>query len=287
MVVHSARHSGILYVVATPIGNLEDISNRAIRTLESVDVILAEDTRHSRQLLNALGIKKQLMSLHQHNEAEKSLEIIEALQNGQSFALISDAGTPLISDPGFVLIREARRMQIDIVPIPGPCAFVTALSVAGIPCDSFFFEGFLPAKKQKRANALHSIKEQSHTTIIYESSHRLADCLQDIIEVFGEEYQFVLAKELTKSFERILYASGAEILAWLAQDQAHSKGEFVVILPARVTVEEDTSKEDERILRVLLGELPLKQAVKIACSLSGTTKNDLYALALTLQQVPR
>ena len=194
---------GKLYVVATPIGNLEDMSPRAIRTLESVDVILAEDTRHSKQLLNHFGIKKPMHSLHAHNEAEKSLKILEELKAGKTFALISDAGTPLISDPGFVLIREARHLGFEIIPIPGACAFVSALSVAGVPCDSFLFAGFLPAKQKSRKERLSTLKNCGVTAVVYESSHRIIDCLLDIESLFASHYQLVMAKELTKSFEHV------------------------------------------------------------------------------------
>lgn len=277
----SATIAGTLYVVATPIGNLQDISSRAITTLKSVDVILAEDTRHSQQLMNALGINKQLVSLHAHNEADKSQVIIEKLQKGQSFALISDAGTPLISDPGFILIRTARLMGISIVPIPGACAFVAALCVAGIPCDSFLFAGFLPAKQQARTTKLQSLRQSDDTVILYESTHRLIDCIDDILNVFGNDYHFFLAKEITKSFEHFIHASGPEIKAWLLEDPPRIKGEFVIILPAQPDLQKES--DDEHILRVLLTELPVKQAVKLACSLSSSSKNHLYKIALDLQ----
>lgn len=278
----SATIAGILYVVATPIGNLQDISVRAIETLKSVDAILAEDTRHSQQLLNAIGINKQLISLHAHNEADKSQIIIEKLQKGQSFALISDAGTPLISDPGFILIRTARLMGISIVPIPGACAFVAALCVAGIPCDSFLFAGFLPAKQQARMTKLQTLRQNDYTVILYESTHRLIDCIDDIITVFGNDYHFFLAKEITKSFEHFIHASGLEIKTWLLAESARIKGEFVIILPAQPDMEK--TSDDQKLLRALLAELPVKQAVKLACSLSSTSKNDLYKIALELQK---
>ena len=277
----SATIAGTLYVVATPIGNLQDISARAITILKSVDAILAEDTRHSQQLLNALGINKQLTSLHAHNEIDKSQLIIEKLQNGQSFALISDAGTPLISDPGFILIRTARLMGITIVPIPGACAFIAALSVAGIPCDSFLFAGFLPAKQPARIKKLQLLRQNEHTVILYESTHRLLDCIDDIIDVFGSDYCFFLAKEITKSFEHFLHTNALEIKSWLLAESARIKGEFVIILPAQAEPEQQSN--DEQLLRVLLTELPVKQAVKLASSLSSTSKNDLYKLALQLQ----
>ena len=288
MIATSARQSGQLFVIATPIGNLSDISRRAITTLESVDVILAEDTRHSRQLLNTLGIQTPLQSLHAHNEAQKTELILKELEAGRSYALISDAGTPLISDPGFILIREARRWGIVIVPIPGPSALITALSVAGVPCDKFFFEGFLPAKKMARCQSLEAIKQYPFTVVVYESTHRLLDTLEDIANVWGADYALVVAKELTKRFEQILHAPVAEIKAWFLAETSRANGEFVIIFPA-VEVDKNLSAgegtpEDKKLLGVLLTELPLKQAVKIAAQLSSTSKNALYVMALQLQE---
>lgn len=282
MVKNSATIVGTLYIVATPIGNRDDISLRALDTLKSVDVILAEDTRHSLQLLTALGIQKPLRSLHAHNEGEKSEQIIDALQEGQSFALISDAGTPLISDPGFPLVRLARQKQIPVVPIPGACALITALCAAGVPCDSFTFAGFLPAKQAARRTRLESFHHSEHTIVFYESTHRIVDCMDDIIHVYGQTYELVLAKELTKTFERFISGTGQEIKTWLQADSAHSKGEFVLVLPPKQP--EATTQKEEEILAVLLEELPLKQAVKIAGALTKATKNELYKIALRLQE---
>ncbi|KTC84985.1 16S rRNA (cytidine(1402)-2'-O)-methyltransferase [Legionella brunensis] len=281
MVKSSATIHGTLYVVATPIGNRDDISLRALNTLKAVDTILAEDTRHSLQLLNTLGIQKPLHSLHAHNEAEKSQQIIDALKEGRSFALISDAGTPLISDPGFPLVRLAREEEIPVVPIPGPCALITALSAAGVPCDSFTFGGFLPAKQMARKNKLTALSHSEHTLIFYESTHRINECIDDIIAVYGAHYEFVLAKELTKAFERFLNGSGSTIRAWLQEDAAHSKGEFVLILPPKP--QETSHLQEEEVLTILLKELPLKQAVKLTALLTKGHKNELYKLALALQ----
>jgi len=278
----SATITGTLYVVATPIGNLDDISLRAINTLKTVDSILAEDTRHSAQLLHALAIQKPLLALHDHNEASKSTDIISALKQGKSFALISDAGTPLISDPGFILVRLAQQEGIRVVPIPGACALITALCASGVPCDSFVFAGFLPAKQQARLSKLHSFRQSEHSVIIYESTHRIMACLEDLITVYGNDYRFVLAKELTKTFEHILHASGQDIIAWLQGESGRAKGEFVLILPALPP--EDMQGEDEKMLGVLLAELPLKQAVKLASLLSKTPKNDLYKMALKMNE---
>lgn len=281
MVKNSATFGGLLYIVATPIGNRDDISLRAINTLKSVDVILAEDTRHSGQLLHLLGIHKPLVSLHAHNEAAKSETFIQAMLQGQTFALISDAGTPLISDPGFPLVRLAREKQIPVIPIPGPCALITALSAAGVSCDSFTFIGFLPAKRHARQAKLQSLRTCAHTLVFYESTHRIIDCLNDVIDVFGQSYELVVAKELTKSFEQFISGTGEEIKKWFFADEAHCKGEFVVILPPSPQDNSEEQKEKET-LSLLLTELPLKQAVKIASMLTHANKNELYKLALEL-----
>lgn len=283
MVKNSATSPGILYVVATPIGNMDDISLRALNTLKSVDKILAEDTRHSSPLLHKLGIHKPLISLHAHNESNKSELIINDLLQGQSIALISDAGTPLISDPGFHLVRLAREQQLSVVPIPGACALITALSAAGVACDSFTFVGFLPAKKTARLSKLETLSESEHTLVFYESTHRIVECLDDLIAIFGQNYEFVLAKELTKAFERFVRGTGQVIKDWLLAEKAHCKGEFVVILPARPKVE-GIDLQEEKTLNLLLSELPLKQAVKITSLLTNRNKNELYQLALQLTQ---
>lgn len=276
-----ATDIGTLYIVATPIGNREDITLRALTILKSVDLILAEDTRHSGPLLNALGIKNNLSALHAHNESDKSTLFVEQLLKGKSIALISDAGTPLISDPGFPLVKRAREQGISVVPIPGACAVITALSAAGVPCDSFLFLGFLPAKQHARKSKLESLDCQPHTLVFYESTHRILDSLEDMIQVYGADSQLVLAKELTKAFESIISGTVEEIKAWLLADPARTKGEFVLIIPPRPEL--PSSNEDDKLLLVLLGELPLKQAVSIASKLTKTNKNELYDRALQLK----
>ena len=276
-----AGATGTLYIVATPIGNQEDISTRALKILASVDLILAEDTRHSLPLLNVLGIKKPLRSFHAHNETDKSLQIIEQLLAGQSIALISDAGTPLISDPGYPLVKLARQNNITVVPIPGPCALITALSAAGVPCDSFLFLGFLPAKQQARQNKLNEVKEKPYTLVAYESTHRIMECIDDLALCFGEDCELVLAKELTKTFERFISGPPRLVKEWLESELAHKKGEFVLIIPPRPLT--DKKNENEFVLSLLLEELPLKQAVNLACKLTQANKNELYDLALQLK----
>lgn len=276
----TATNHGTLYIVATPIGNLQDISQRAIDTLSSVDAVLAEDTRHSKSLLNALGLSKPIQSLHAHNEKSKSEQLIASLVAGRSFALVSDAGTPLISDPGFPLVQLAQQQNIPVVPIPGACAFVTALSAAGIPCDTFTFSGFLPAKKSARVNALNQLLPLNHTLVFYESTHRIIDCLEDMAEVFGKNTSLVIAKELTKTFERFVHGNASEIKTWLLQDPRHIKGEFVVMIPPR---ERQSDIDDsEALLKVLLEEVSVKVAAKLAVKLTGKSKNELYQLALKI-----
>ena len=277
----STATSGTIYVVATPIGNLEDISQRAIKTLNAVDSIFAEDTRHTKKLLTALGIQKTLHALHAFNENEKSKVIIERLLQGESIALVSDAGTPLISDPGYPLIKLAHENNIKVSPIPGNCALIAALSVAGLPTDVFTFAGFLPAKQQARIHQLEQLSKLGHTLVIYESTHRIKNCIEDIILVFGETSSLVLAKELTKSFETIKQDSAQNISDWLAEDMSRYKGEFVLVIAPK---EKDESQNNAtELLKALLEELPLKQAVKIATKVSGSNKNELYQYALELK----
>jgi 16S rRNA (cytidine1402-2'-O)-methyltransferase len=282
---HQSTQYGTLYIVATPIGNKDDITLRALQVLKSVDLILAEDTRHSLPLLSALGIQNTLQSLHAHNEHEKSDKIIEQLMHGSSIALISDAGTPLICDPGFPLVKKAKEQGIQVTPIPGACAFITALSAAGIPCDSFQFLGFLPAKEAARQAKFATVMSSNQTVIFYESTHRIIDCLKDASRVLGEHSEIVLAKELTKTFERIIRAPIKNHLAWLLDDHTHTKGEFVVIIPPQILVHD--ALEHDALLEALLDELPLKQAVALAVKITKSNKNELYNRALVLKDQRR
>lgn len=220
--------------------------------------------------------------MHAHNEANKSNEIIELLLHGKSIALISDAGTPLISDPGFPLVKQARQHHIPVVPVPGACALIAALSAAGVPCDSFAFLGFLPAKQSARKHALESSRSLPYTIVFYESTHRIIDCLNDIAEIYGQDYELVLAKEITKTFERFVSGKIKEIKDWLLSEPGHIKGEFVLIFPPRSTNKDLNSHEE--LLKILLEELPLKQAVAIACRLTNANKNQLYEEALKLKE---
>lgn len=278
----SNKKTGTLYVVATPIGNLQDITLRAIEVLKQVDKIAAEDTRHSTPLLNHYFITKPTLSLHEFNERERHKIILEHLQNGESVALISDAGTPLISDPGFHLVREARKLAIPVVPVPGACAAIAALSVAGMPTDKFTFEGFLPPKPEARRNRLAALLHEPRTMIFYEAPHRLLSALETMRDVFGGERKAVVARELTKLHETILTSDLQRLVDRFKEQTQELRGE-VVILVAGIDEEASETKEvkPENVLDILLEELPLKQAASLASKITGARKNELYELALT------
>ncbi|WP_426417077.1 16S rRNA (cytidine(1402)-2'-O)-methyltransferase [Aestuariirhabdus sp. LZHN29] len=274
-----------LYVVATPIGNLEDISARAIRVLGEVDLIAAEDTRHSARLLDHLGITTPMMAYHDHNERERSGRLLDRVDAGENIALISDAGTPLISDPGYHLVSEARRRGVKVVPVPGASAIIAALSVAGLPSDRFQFEGFLPAKRGARRQCIERLASCESTWIFYESTHRILDCMEDLAEVLGGERELVIAREISKTFETVRGGAVAEVLAWMRGDSNQQRGEFVVLVrgaPARAA-EEGVDPEVQRMLEILLEELPLKQASTLVSQISGVRKKALYQLALELK----
>lgn len=276
--------AAVLYVVATPMGNLEDISRRALSVLGSVDLIAAEDTRHSRKLLAHYGITTPITSFHEHNEQTKGEELLTRLAGGESVALISDAGTPLVSDPGYTLVREARLRGIRVSPVPGPSAVVCALSVAGIPCDRFLFEGFAPRARGQRRAWLESLHLEPRTLVFYESSHRIEACVHDLVQVFGGDREAVLGRELTKLHETLLSGSLAELAARLRDEPLQRKGEFVVLVAgASGTEEEARSAEGRRILRILAAEMPLKQAAALAARISGAPRNLLYRQALAWQ----
>lgn len=276
---------GVLYVVATPIGNLEDLSPRALRVLSEVDYIAAEDTRCSRQMLRHFGIRKPLVSLHEHNERSRIPKLLEDLLAGRSIALVSDAGTPLISDPGYALLRSLRERGLRAVPIPGPSSLLAALSVAGLPTDRFCFEGFLPAKSAARRSRLESLRDDSHTLVFFEAGRRIRSSLEDMAAVFGPLRPAVVARELTKLFEEIHGASLRELCEWTSADERHCLGEFVVIVAGAPEKTEDEKDEDQtrRLLKVLLEELPIKQAVHLAAKLTRARKRTLYELALSIR----
>ena len=278
------EQSGILYVVATPIGNFGDISERAITVLRNVDLILAEDTRRTKPMLQKFAIgRPKVQSFHEHNEEQASKRIIERLMGGEQVALVSDAGTPLISDPGFGLVEAAHQAHIQVVPIPGSCAAVAALSVSGMSTNQFFFAGFLPAKSSQRQKALSALLGQQGTLVFYESSHRIVASLGDFLSVFGER-KAVLARELTKMYETVRSGNLRSLLEFVSNDANQQKGEFVVLVEGAEKVDVDINQEEvDRILGVMLDELPLKQAAGLAAKILGLKKNTLYQRALKLK----
>jgi 16S rRNA (cytidine1402-2'-O)-methyltransferase len=272
----SSTQTGCLWVVATPIGHRDDISARAIETLRNVTVIAAEDTRHSKPLLLQHNIATPLLALHEHNEREAVAAIVRRLQQGESVALISDAGTPLISDPGFRLVRAAREAGIRCAPVPGACAAIAALSVAGLPSDRFVFEGFLPAKSAARRARLQELAGDARTLIFYESSHRVLESLADMREVFGALRAAVVARELTKLFETVLSEPLGELVERVAADANQQRGEFVVLVAGRGEDVDDRLAEGQRVFALLRQELPAAKAAKLAAAITGAPRKALY-----------
>ena len=285
MLPHSSTDvRGTLYIVATPIGNLDDLSKRAKETLEKASFIAAEDTRHTKKLLNFFNIEGRLFSLHDHNEKDRAQYIAKLLDDGEDVALVSDAGTPLISDPGYHVVSYLRDLGYQVSPIPGPSAIITALCASGLPTDKFFFQGFLPAKSKSRKDIMAQWKQQAGTTIFYESTHRIKDSITDLMEVYDDDVELVLARELTKTFETFLKGKPSYILQRFEEDANQMRGEFVVMLDYRILDDSDDSdQEARRILEILLQDLPLKQASQLAAKITGLKKNYLYQIALSMQ----
>lgn len=274
-----------LYVVATPIGNLEDMGARAARVLARADLIVAEDTRHSRPMLRHFGIHTRVEALHEHNERQKVPELLEFLRAGRSVALVSDAGTPLVSDPGFRLVRAAHAAGVRVVPVPGPCAAVAALSAAGLPSDRFAFEGFPPPKTAARRRWLEALSDEPRTLIFYEVPHRVVASLSDMRSAFGADREAVIARELTKRFETIRHGTLGELYGWIETDRGQQRGEFVILVHgAAAEVAVATDAQAEHMLRVLLRHLPVRGAAEVAAELSGRSRRELYQLALTLRE---
>ena len=275
-----------LFIVATPIGHLDDLSMRAQAVLRDVDKIAAEDTRITKRLLQHYHISTPLFSLHAHNEHQRIAYVLDLLQSGCSIALVSDAGTPLISDPGYPIVAAARSANIRVETIPGACAAIAAISIAGIPCSRFSFEGFLPHKSQGRIKHLQTLSSDERTLIFYASPHRVQDDLADMITVFGQDRQGALARELTKQFETVLTGSLTSLLAQIQADSNQLRGEMVLIVQGHHAKEDTTDDQEnlKHLLTVLLAECPLKQAVKIACQLTHHKKNAIYTLALSMKK---
>lgn len=274
---------GTLYIVSTPIGNLGDISQRALDTLTQVDVIACEDTRHTQKLLSAFSIKNRTLAIHDHNERQRQEQISSLLKEGKSVALVSDAGTPLISDPGFHVVRHCRQEGLTVSPIPGACAAISALSVAGLPTDRFAFEGFLPSKSGARQATLSAIAHETRTMVFYDAPRRAIDTIADIVEVLGGQRYVVIARELTKTFETIHSDSAENLLSWLKEDPNQLKGEMVLIIEGKVVDEDALAPQVINTLKLLLNEMKPKTACAIAAEIHGVKKNSLYDIALSLK----
>ncbi len=275
--------SGILFIVATPIGNLDDITFRAVETLKSVDLVLAEDTRHSQKILNHFNIKTPISAFHDYNEREKCNTVIDKLKQGDSIALISDAGTPLISDPGYILVSAAKKNSVNVVPIPGPSALIAALSASGIPSDRFSFFGFLPSKQNARIKTLKTFASRPETIIVYESPKRIMATLTDMLFVFGEERKVCLAKELTKNFETILTTNIPNLIDYISADPGHQKGEFVLLISSTAKKGQlEFDQQLDRLLPVLCSEMGSSKAAKLAAKITGIDKKYCYQRAIEL-----
>jgi len=274
--------SGTLFVVATPIGNLEDLTPRASKMLAAVDLVAAEDTRHTRRLLITIGAKPALIALHDHNEEQAVHGLIESLKDGKDVALVSDAGTPLVSDPGFRLVRAAHEHGITVVPIPGASAVTAALSAAGLPTDRFCFEGFAPSKRTARRQWLKDLASEQRTIVIYESVHRITDCMADLVDIFGAERQAFIGRELTKMHEQCVQKTLGELKRMVDDGDIVGKGEFALVL-AGAEARSESSVDVDRMLTELSAYLSAKDAAKVAARLSGHKKNELYQRLLELK----
>lgn len=274
--------TGVLYVVATPIGNLDDWSPRAVATLKAVAVVAAEDTRHSGRLLQHFGIGTPLVAVHDHNEGARVEGLVARLAAGEDIALISDAGTPLVSDPGYRLVAAVQAAGLRVVPVPGACAAIAALSAAGLPSDRFIFEGFLPAKTAARRERLRALATEPRTLIFYEAPHRIAECLDDLVAEIGPARRVALAREITKAFETIRQLPLAQMRDWVAADANQQRGEIVLVLEGapEVAAADTDWREADRLLGILMAELPPRQAAALVAQITGLKKNALYERAL-------
>lgn len=280
----AASMSGKLYIVATPIGNPADFSERALAVLRQVKLVAVEDTRHSGRLFNACGINTPMLSCHDFNEGDRIGQLLDRVAAGDDIALVSDAGTPLVSDPGFQLVREAHARGLTVVPVPGASAVIAALCSAGLPTDRFVFEGFLPAKSAARITRLQALADEVRTMVLYEAPHRIVECLQDMVSCFGGDRGVTLARELTKTHETIIPSTLAALLERVRSDDNQQKGEIVIVLAGATPVEGVLDADTEATLRILLEELPLRQAATLAARITGAKKNLLYDTALAWQQ---
>lgn len=275
---------GVLYVVATPIGNLGDITERALAVLRGAALIAVEDTRHSGKLLQHFGIGTQMLAYHDFSEGNRVTTLLDRVAAGDDIALISDAGTPLVSDPGYQLVRQAHARGLKVVPVPGACAAIAALCSAGLASDRFTFEGFLPAKSAGRIGTLQALQAETRTMVFYEAPHRIVECLVDMQQVFGSEREITMARELTKTFETIIHATIADLLIRVQQDANQQKGEIVLVVAGATLQPQNIDAQALHALRELLQELPLKQAATLAARITGVKKNLLYEQALAWKQ---
>lgn len=274
--------SGHLYIVPTPIGNLGDISQRALAILASADWVAAEDTRHSQRLFQHFGLQVKTLSLHDHNEEKRVKLLTEKLTQGQSVALVSDAGTPLISDPGYILVRTCRSLSIPVIALPGPCAAITALSASGLPTDKFAFLGFLPVKKVALENAIQGLAESNFTNVVYEAPRRIKQTIKAMCDILPPAQTIVLAKEISKTFETYVQGSANQVLDWLELDANHERGEFVIMISPALAHDEEMPTEAVSLLKLLLPTMPPKKAAGIVAEHYGVKKNKVYAISLTL-----
>jgi 16S rRNA (cytidine1402-2'-O)-methyltransferase len=275
--------SGTLFIVATPIGNLSDITERALQVLKQVSLIAVEDSRHSGRLLQAHGVATPMLAVHEFNERQRTEGLLDRVAAGESIALISDAGTPLISDPGFQLVRRAHQRGLVVVPVPGPSAAIAALSAAGLPSDRFAFEGFLPARRSARIAALQKLQREPRTLIFYEAPHRILESVQDLVECFGESREVTLARELTKTHETIRQTTLGGLAAFVAEDANQQKGEIVLVVAGYERKGTELDGEVLRLLSILLEELPLKQAAALVARVTGLAKGEIYDAGLQLK----
>jgi 16S rRNA (cytidine1402-2'-O)-methyltransferase len=279
----SAQDDGALYVVATPLGNLQDITLRALEVLKSVDFVAAEDTRVTRILLERHGIGTRLLALHEHNEARAAEHVIALLREGKSLALVTDAGTPAISDPGALLVRRAREAGLRVIPVPGPSALVTLLSVAGLEDGRFLFVGFAPAQAAARRRLFDELRDLRYALVLYEAPHRVRECLRDLTDALGTQRRLILGRELTKLHESVHALPLGEAVEWLEGDPNRTKGEFVLVVEPAPERRDAQAEEGERVLAILLESLPLKQAVQLAAQITDGKRNALYQRALELK----
>ena len=273
-------NTGFLYIVPTPIGNLQDITQRAIQVLSEVSAIACEDTRHSRVLLEHLGIKKPTFSIHDHNESQRIALVIERLEKGESLALISDAGTPLISDPGYKIVHACREHSLPVISLPGPCAAITALAGSGLPSDTFTFKGFFPVKQQAKENVTHTLLTETATSIFYEAPRRILSTLSVLAELLPTGQSLVVAKEISKTFETYRYGSAKKVYTWFAAEDVRQKGEFVILISPGLAQDEALPMAAKDLLRLLYTEMPPKKAAGVVATHYGLKKNTLYQWAL-------